>query len=188
MDILTLAKEDLRSLYAEDQPRQIACATGLLGFFSMTKSSDGNLDTTWTDRCSMYKRAGFTQEVYTFVDEFAHSGTYKNCKLYSESHNYSYVIHCDWSGSAVIFVYIKQWLLMHINASRSGIRFLDPFTWQELYRLPDGSKICVTNEFGKNVYICRYVDQYHLQVGQSLFHIDEFACEVTRFCKVRTIA
>lgn len=188
MKIAKLKKDDLRSLYAAEQPQQIACTTGLLGFFTLTWTANRTLNSIWTDRFIAFKRSGFTKEVYTFIDEFVHSGSYSNCDLYAESHNYSYVIHCNWNGSAMVYVYIKQWLIRHILASQNGIRFLEPINYREVFRLTDGTKISITNEFGRNIYICRFVDPTHLQVGQSMYHINDFACDVMRYCKVCAIA
>lgn len=45
-----------------------------------------------------------------------------------------------------------------------------------LFRIPDGESITVTDRNGKpESYLCRYIDDYHTEVGRNLFHICEFA-------------
>ena len=63
------------------------------------------------------------------------------------------------------------------NAEK-GIRFIDS-NYNTLFRIPDGGKIRVTYKDGeKREFVCRYIDEYHLEVGFgscNLFHICEFA-------------
>lgn len=64
------------------------------------------------------------------------------------------------------------------NAER-GIRFIDPH-YQEQFRITDGEKISIKLGDGKTMErTCRYIDDYHLEVGTNLYHICEFAelCE-----------
>ena len=43
-------------------------------------------------------------------------------------------------------------------------------------QIPDGERIVVTDRDGKTEsYPCRYIDNYHTEVGRNLFHICEFA-------------
>ena len=45
-----------------------------------------------------------------------------------------------------------------------------------LFRIPDGGKIRVTSAWGeKSEHTCRYIDEYHTEVGNYLYHICEFA-------------
>lgn len=61
-----------------------------------------------------------------------------------------------------------------VKAQR-GIRFITP-DYQEQFRIRDGGKICITQpDGGKMVRTCRYIDDYHLEVGNGLYHICEFA-------------
>ena len=42
--------------------------------------------------------------------------------------------------------------------------------------IADGEKIAVTNTVGgKSEYVCRYIDEYHTEVGNNLYHICQFA-------------
>lgn len=55
------------------------------------------------------------------------------------------------------------------------IRFIDS-RYNELFRIKDGESITVTLSDGaKTDKICKYIDDYHTQIGFNTFHICEFA-------------
>ena len=59
--------------------------------------------------------------------------------------------------------------------ARQGIRFVNPH-YKELFRIPDGGKIVITEPGGEQrERTCRFVEEYHTEVGSSLYHICEFA-------------
>ena len=73
------------------------------------------------------------------------------------------------------YCYVKEWLDGHIQKAEQGIRFIDPH-YKELFRIPDGGKIIITYAWGeKREYSCRFIDEYHTEVGNNLYHICEFA-------------
>ena len=73
------------------------------------------------------------------------------------------------------YCYRKDWLDQHLEKASNGIRFIDS-SYRELFKIPDGGKIVVTTAWGeKNEYTCRYIDDYHTEVGNNLYHICEFA-------------
>lgn len=73
------------------------------------------------------------------------------------------------------YCYVKEWLDKHIANAEKGILFIDPH-YKELFRIPDGGKICITSAWGeKSERTCRYIDEYHTEVGNNLYHICEFA-------------
>ena len=73
------------------------------------------------------------------------------------------------------YCYVKEWLDKHISNAEKGIRFIDPH-YKELFRIPDGGKICITSAWGeKSERTCRYIDEYHTEIGNNLYHICEFA-------------
>lgn len=79
-----------------------------------------------------------------------------------------------------IYVYRKDWLDMHLRAAEKGIRFIDS-NYTNLFRIPDGGKIQITSQDGRqSEKVCRYIDEYHLEVGSNLYHICEFAEMVER--------
>jgi hypothetical protein len=73
-----------------------------------------------------------------------------------------------------IFVAV-EWLDHHIREAEKGIRFINS-RYSELFCIADGEKIEVTNSVGeKSEYVCRYIDEYHTEVGNNLYHICQFA-------------
>ncbi len=61
-----------------------------------------------------------------------------------------------------------------MDKKNRSIRFIDSH-YNELFRLPDGGTIEVIRPDGKFCQKCGYVDDYHLEVGNSLYHICQFA-------------
>jgi len=61
-----------------------------------------------------------------------------------------------------------------------GIRFINP-NYKELFRIPDGDSIRITRSDGSHVdRVCRYIDDYHMEVGSGLYHICQFAEQMER--------
>lgn len=55
------------------------------------------------------------------------------------------------------------------------IRFVDS-KYKELFRIPDGGSITIKYRNGDTENrVCKYIDDYHLYVGNNCFHICEFA-------------
>ena len=73
------------------------------------------------------------------------------------------------------YCYRRDWLDDHIKQAERGIRFITP-DYAEKFRIPDGDTIQITWQDGEKVErVCRYIDDYHLAVGDNIFHICEFA-------------
>ena len=95
-----------------------------------------------------------------------------------ETEKFAYLVHCSpekESGSVEIHCYVKEWLDHHIKEAEKGIRFINS-RYSELFRIADGEKITITNAMGeKSERVCRYIDEYHTEVGNNLYHICQFA-------------
>ena len=73
------------------------------------------------------------------------------------------------------YCYVKEWLDRHIRDAEKGICFIDS-RYQELFRITDGEKIMVINAKGeKTERVCRYIDEYHTEIDNHLYHICQFA-------------
>lgn len=73
------------------------------------------------------------------------------------------------------YCYRRDWLDGHIEKVAEGIRFIDS-NYKDLFRVNDGDKIVITFQDGEEkMETCRYIDQYHCEVGSHLYHICEFA-------------
>jgi len=73
------------------------------------------------------------------------------------------------------YCYRRDWLDNHLEKASGGIRFIDS-NYKDLFRIEDGDKIVITLRDGEEMTrTCRYIDQYHTEVGNDLFHVCEFA-------------
>ena len=62
-----------------------------------------------------------------------------------------------------------------MKKAEKGIRFIDS-RYNQLFRIADGGRIKLEYPDGKSdIKICRFIDEYHVEVGITLFHICEFA-------------
>lgn len=70
---------------------------------------------------------------------------------------------------------MKEWLDRHIGNAEKGIRFIDS-NYKELFRIPDGGKIVIHYAWGEKMErSCRFIDEYHTEIGNDLYHICQFA-------------
>ena len=76
------------------------------------------------------------------------------------------------------YCYRKDWLDHHLKSAERGIRFIDP-NYNELFRIIDGGQVKLSFPNGTSEEkTCRYIDDYHLDIGSgsmNIFHICEFA-------------
>lgn len=74
-----------------------------------------------------------------------------------------------------IYAYQREHFERHLEKAASGIRFITP-DYEERFTIPDGDQILITSPDGaKTARTYRYIDDYHLEVGNNLYHICEFA-------------
>jgi hypothetical protein len=96
----------------------------------------------------------------------------------AETEKYAFLLRCNpiqGDYNFYCYCYVKDWLDRHIKSAEKGIRFIDSH-YNELFRIADGEKIVITEMTGeKTECICRYIDEYHTVIGNSLYHICEFA-------------
>ena len=105
-----------------------------------------------------------------------------------DTENYAYLLRMTpdtGDHNLYCYCYRRDWLDDHLKQARRGIRFIDP-NYKEQFRIKDGDKIRMTFSDGESIErTCRYIDDYHLEVGSVAYHICEFA-ELTERnnCKV----
>lgn len=96
----------------------------------------------------------------------------------ADTEKYAFLLRCNPTKGDYNFYcscYVKEWLDKHIAEANRDIRFINSH-YKVLFRIPDGESITVTDRNGKpESYLCRYIDDYHTEVGRNLFHICEFA-------------
>lgn len=79
------------------------------------------------------------------------------------------------------YCYAREWLDNHIRNSEKGIRFITPY-YKVLFKIDDGDKIRIKMKDGTvSDHTCRYVDDYHLYVGTTLYHVCEFSERMSSF-------
>lgn len=92
--------------------------------------------------------------------------------------DYAYLLRCNpTKGDYNFYCYCFEGKCLdrHLQNARAGIRFITP-EYKEKFRIPDGDKIRIVQPDGESKdVICRYIDDCHLEVDSSLYHICEFA-------------
>ena len=98
--------------------------------------------------------------------------------LRADTEKHSFLIRCNPARGDYNFYcycYVREWLDRHMEKASRGIRFITP-DYKEKFKIPDGDKIRITLSDGEQLdRTCRYIDDYHLEVGSNLYHICEFA-------------
>ena len=202
MEIRALTPAEQKYTYA--QSMQLEGQTANIGHLRGDFDSSGyGFYTTWTDTRTQWKTDEFKTEfdevinalrsdkygllknrsaMSAYARQYADSA-FKGCycteygfRVDTEKH--AYLLRCNPTRGDYNFYcycFVKEWLDKHIQKAEQGIRFIDP-QYKELFRIPDGGKVIVTTSWGeKREYPCRFIDEYHTEVGSNLYHICEFA-------------
>ena len=184
MDIQVLKPEERNYTYSQSQ--QISMQTGNIGHLRADMDTNGEgFFSSWDD----FRKDLKTQEFKDAFDEVINElrspegGIFRNrtalakfCYSHPDSSfengNNEYGIRVDSNEYAYLFrlnpnkgeyniycyPYRKDWLNHHLEKAQRGIRFIVTSAWGE-----------------KNEHTCRYIDDYHTEVGRNLLHICEFA-------------
>lgn len=191
--------------YAYTQSQQLTMQCGAIGYLRGDFGASGtDFFTTWFDGVKSRNTDEFSEEFdhvinglrFTEGNEVLCNRDCMNiyCKSYPETafeSNYTteygfrldtpehaYLIRCNPKESDYnfyVYPYISEWLDKHIENAKGGIRFIDS-NYKELFRIPDGGYIKITiNDGTTDVKQCRFIDDYHTEVGNNLYHICEFA-------------
>lgn len=95
-----------------------------------------------------------------------------------DTEQYSYMLRLNPNRgeyNLYCYCYVRQWLDRHLHHAEKGIRFITP-DYKEKFRIDDGDKIRITLSTDETMdRICRYIDDYHVEVGRNLYHICQFA-------------
>lgn len=91
---------------------------------------------------------------------------------------YSLLLRCSpmqGDYNLYVFCYVREFLDRHMEKASRGIRFITP-EYREKFKIPDGDSILITSsDEEKTLRACRYIDDYHVEVGRNTYHIYEFA-------------
>lgn len=105
------------------------------------------------------------------------------CGIRVDTEKYAYLFRLNpFSGDYNVSVhcYVKDWLDKHIQNARKGIRFINP-AYKVKFRLKDGDKVrFVYSDGDTEDRVARYIDEYHVEIGNVIYHICELAEKLER--------
>ena len=188
--------------YTFRQSSQISSQTGLIGYLRADMDTDGNgFFSSWNDYRKDLKTDEFKQEFDEVINSLREEGdilhnrkdlayycyTNPQSKMATEqdyygvrvdTDKYAYLLRLNPNKgeyNLYCYCYVKDWLNGHMKDAAKGIRFINSH-YKELFRIPDGGKIKIHLAWNEDqVRTCRYIDDYHVEVGDNLYHICEFA-------------
>ena len=198
MRVLT-EKEDK---YTFSNSMQISMQCGLIGHLRADMDSDGNgFFSSWEDYRKELKTDEFKDEFDKVINSLREEGDilynrkalakycYSSPQAKMNNEQDYYGVRVDTEKYAYLcrlnpnkgeynlycYCYIKDWLDKHIRSAEKEIRFITP-EYKEKFRISDGEKIRITFSDGEvKDRVCRYIDDSHVEVGDDLYHICEFA-------------
>lgn len=199
MDFRVMKPEERNYTYSQSQ--QISMQTGCIGHLRADMDSNGEgFFSSWDDFRKDLKTQEFKDEFDAVINELRKDGgilrnrgalskfcfstpdsSFGNEREYGvrvDTGKYAYLMRLNpYKGeyNLYCYCYVRDWLDKHLKQAERGIRFITP-NYDEKFHIPDGDQIRITSSWGeKNDYTCRYIDDYHLEVGRNLYHICELA-------------
>ena len=188
--------------YSFRQSSQISNQCGLIGHLRADFGSDGSgFFTSWTDFRADLKTDEFALEFDEMINSLREDGdilhsrtdlavycsetpqskmrlTDNSFGVRVDTERYTYLLRLNPNKgeyNLYCYCYRRDWLDQHIRQARKGIRFITPH-YKELFRIPDGDKIRIVLPGGeKHDRTVRYIDEYHAEIDDNLYHICEFA-------------
>lgn len=187
--------------YTYRQSTQISVQCGLIGYLRADMDSNGKgFFSTWNDYRKDLKTSEFKAEFDDMINTYRKNGNFladrdtlnKFCHdkalnyendersfgIRVDSENYAYLCRLNphkGEYNLYCYCYIKKWLDSHLHNVENGIRFITP-DYTEKFRINDGESIRITYSDGETCdRICRYIDDFHTEVGDTIYHICEFA-------------
>lgn len=200
LDMRALTKKEDK--YTFSNSMQISMQCGLIGHLRADMDSDGNgFFSSWEDYRKELKTDEFKDEFDKVINSLREEGDilynrkslakycYSSPQAKMNNEQDYYGVRVDTQKYAYLcrlnpnkgeynlycYCYIKDWLDKHIRSAEKGIRFITP-EYKEKFRISDGEKIRITFSDGEvKDRVCRYIDDSHVEVGDDLYHICEFA-------------
>lgn len=202
MDLDMRALTEKEDKYTFSNSTQISMQCGLIGHLRADMDSDGNgFFSSWEDYRKELKTDEFKDEFDKVINSLREEGDilynrkslakycYSSPQAKMNNEQDYYGVRVDTEKYAYLcrlnpnkgeynlycYCYIKDWLDKHIRSAEKGIRFITP-EYKEKFRISDGEKIRITFSDGEvKDRVCRYIDDSHVEVGDDLYHICEFA-------------
>lgn len=193
---------DNEHLFSFRQNQQTMMQTGFIGYLRADFGSTGKeFYSTWNEFNKSLKTQEFSLDLDCIINQFRD----KDCLLESRNAMSTFChLHKDWkipcdreyygirvdttkysymlrftpqAGDYNLYCYCykKDYFDQFQERAKKGIRFIDT-SYKEKFTIPDGDRVRIQMPYGKHTdYVCRYVDEYHLYVGDHLYHICQFA-------------
>ena len=202
MDLDMRALTEKEDKYTFSNSMQISMQCGLIGHLRADMDSDSNgFFSSWEDYRKELKSDEFKDEFDKVINSLREEGDilynrkslakycYSSPQAKMNNEQDYYGVRVDTEKYAYLcrlnpnkgeynlycYCYIKDWLDKHIRSAEKGIRFITP-EYKEKFRISDGEKIRITFSDGEvKDRVCRYIDDSHVEVGDDLYHICEFA-------------
>lgn len=213
MTLRPMTQEERMYVYAQSQ--QLSMQTGVIGYLRGDFGHGKEFFTTWFNQAASRKTDVFKAELDEVINALRFDGAYGGmlksrasmgyycasqegsafegncCTEYGirvDTARYAYLFRCNPNEGDYNFYcwcYESPWLDRHINNARQGIRFIDA-KYHEKFRIPDGDRIRIEYPDGEfQDRVCRYIDETHVEIGSSLYHICQFAEQMEQNgCKV----
>lgn len=188
-------------MYTYSQSQQISMQTGCIGHLRADMDTNGEgFFSSWDDFRTDLKTQEFKDEFDGVINALREKGgilsnrtaLMKYCYSTPESafgndrefgaradtEAYSYLMRLNphrGEYNLYCYCYRRDWLDQHLEQAERGIRFIDSH-YNEKFRIQDGGTVRVQCSDGTRFdEPCRYIDDYHVEVGRTLYHICEFA-------------
>lgn len=188
-------------MYTYSQSQQIGMQTGCIGHLRADMDTNGEgFFSSWDDFRTDLKTQEFKDEFDGVINALREKGgilsnrtaLMKYCYSTPESafgndwefgaradtEAYSYLMRLNphrGEYNLYCYCYRRDWLDQHLEQAERGIRFIDSH-YNEKFRIQDGGTVRVQCTDGTRFdEPCRYIDDYHVEVGRTLYHICEFA-------------
>ena len=201
MDFEKRAMTEEEDKYTFRQSAQISGQCGLIGHLRADMDTDGNgFFSSWFDYRADLKTDEFKQELDEVINSLREEGAIlhsrsdlaKYCFATPQSRmnteqdyygvrvdteKYAYLLRLNPNKgeyNVYCYCYRRDWLDRHMQQARKGIRFINS-NYKELFRIPDGDTVRIQISGETRDRVARYIDDYHVEVGDNLYHICEFA-------------
>ena len=191
-------------MYTYSQSSQISGQCGLIGHLRADMGSDGKgFFSSWDDYRADLKTDDFKREFDEVINAMLFNSDYggvladrarlshycydhpdssfgndREFGFRADTDRYAYLMRLNPNRgeyNLYCYCYRRDWLDQYLQQAERGIRFIDP-NYKEKFRIPDGDSIKIQYAWGEDsIRQCRYIDDYHLEVGRDLYHIAEFA-------------
>lgn len=169
-------------MYSFSQSSQIREQTGCIGYLRADMDADGYFFSSWNNYRSDLKTDEFKTEFDNIINELRKDGGLLHDRSALSNYCYSHPESAfgtenrnEYGVRASTEKYTYLMRLCPDKGEYNLYCYCDP-RYNDLFRLNDGDKICIAFPNGeKDFKTCRYIDNYHVEVGGNIFHICEFA-------------